>query len=427
MRAYQLAWRIALPLLRRNQRLQIGLSQRTLQEEPAAADLWIQAASVGESFLAWEIIRQLQPPGPLRVLLTTYTSQGLEILNKIRLEALEQGRQLTIDTAYFPFDQPALMTRAVAAVRPKLMLLLESELWPGLLYSCRQQGVKVMVANGRMTARSLARYRRWPALWHHLRPQTILAISSDDAARFATLFGQERVATVANIKFDRISRQEGLKAGDNPLAPLVPADCQLIVLGSIRKEEEAVIIKLICHLRDRNKQLSIALFPRHMHRLKKWAQLLTAHGCPWQLRSHLTEPIADGSIILWDIMGEMLAAYELASAAFVGGSLAPVGGQNFLEPLIYGLRPVIGPYWDDFLWVGQDIIDQQLVLPADNWQQAADLLLANAERPLPRRQIRQTTMAYMQSRRGGTEKTCAIINALLLTADEQSVRQAERC
>lgn len=419
MRAYQLAWSIALPLLRRHQRLQIGLSQRTLQEEPAAADLWIQAASVGESFLAWEIIRQLQPPGSLRVLLTTYTSQGLEILNKIRIEALEQGRQLTIDTAYFPFDQPALMTRAVAAVRPQLMLLLESELWPGLLYSCRQQGVKVMVANGRMTARSLARYRRWPALWRQLRPHKILAISSDDAARFAALFGQDRVTTVANIKFDRISRQEGLKAGDNPLAPLIPADCQLIVLGSIRKEEEAVIIKLICYLRDRNQQLSIALFPRHMHRLQKWAQLLTAHGCPWQLRSHLTEPIADGSIILWDTMGEMLAAYELASAAFVGGSLAPVGGQNFLEPLISGLRPVIGPYWDDFLWVGQGIIDQQLVLPADNWQQAAALLLANAERPLPRRQIRQAMMAYLQSRRGGTEKTCAIINSLLLTADQQ--------
>ncbi len=419
MLAYQLAWSIALPLLRRNQRLQIGLSQRTLQEEPAAADLWIQAASVGESFLAWEIIRQLQPPGPLRVLLTTYTSQGLEILNKIRSEALEQGRHLTIHTAYFPFDQPALMTRAVAAVRPRLMLLLESELWPGLLHSCRQQGVKVMVANGRMTARSLARYRSWPAFWRYLRPQTILAISSDDAARFATLFGQERVATVANIKFDRISRQEGLRAGDNPLAPLVPADCKLIVLGSIRKEEEADIIKLICHLRDRNKQLSIALFPRHMHRLNKWARLLTDHGCSWQLRSHLTEPIADGSLILWDVMGEMLAGYELAAAAFVGGSLAPVGGQNFLEPLICGLRPVIGPYWDDFSWVGQDIIDQQLVLVAANWQQAAELLLTNADRPLSRRQIRQAALAYMQSRRGGTAKTCAIINALLLTADKQ--------
>ena len=417
MQIYQLAWRLAIPLLRRHRRLQTGLSQRTLQEPPAAADLWIQAASVGESFLAWEIIRRLDPPRPIRLLLTTFTSQGMEILEQARQEVRQQNSRLTIDTAYFPFDHPRLMARAVAVVRPRLMVLLESELWPGLLTSCRQQGVKVLVANGRMTAKSFARYRIWPALWHHLRPERILAISSNDAARFAGLFGQDRVATVANIKFDRISSQGFQRAADNPLARLFPGDARLIVLGSVRQEEETDIIKLICHLRQKNRRLIIAVFPRHMHRLKKWQTLLDSHGCPGQLRSRITEPTGHGSIILWDTMGEMLLAYQIACAAFVGGSLAPLGGQNFLEPLACGLKPVIGPHWDDFFWVGQEIMDQQLVLQAENWQEAAELLLHKASVPPQREQTRQEITAYMKNRGGGTEKTCALINTLLFAAD----------
>jgi 3-deoxy-D-manno-octulosonic-acid transferase len=347
------------------------------------------------------------------VLLTTYTSQGMDILEKARSEARQQGSRLTIHTAYFPFDHPEIMLRAVAAIRPKLVLLLESELWPGLLLCCKQQRVQVLVANGRITARSLARYRLWPTLWRSLRPARILAMSSDDAARFATLFGRDGIETVPNIKFDRISKQDAPTVADNPLAHLFPADSKLIVLGSVREEEEADLIKLICHIRKKNKQISIALFPRHMQRLKKWQNLLASHGCPWQLRSRITEPVSHGSIILWDSMGEMLSAYQLACAAFVGGSLAPLGGQNFLEPLTCGLKPVIGPYWDDFFWVGEEIIDQHLVFQAKDWQEAAEILVQNALLPSQRKQTLQEGIAYMKSRCGGTEKTCTTINTLL--------------
>jgi 3-deoxy-D-manno-octulosonic-acid transferase len=426
MLVYRLAWSIAIPFLRRNQRLQQGFRQRTLQENPSAADLWIQAASVGESFLAWEIIRKLDPAQPIRVLLTTYTSQGMDILEKARSEAMQQSSRLTIQTAFFPFDHPVLMAKAVAAIRPKVMLLLESELWPGLLECCRQERVKVLVANGRMAAKSMARYLIWPALWRHLRPDRVLAISPDDASRFATLFGKDGVEAVPNIKFDRISNQELPTVLNNPLAHLFPPEAtareglpgravatNLIVLGSIREEEETEIIKLICHVREKNKRIIIALFPRHMHRLQKWETLLAGLGCPWQLRSHATGPVPDGSIILWDTMGEMLFAYQLATAAFVGGSLAPLGGHNFLEPLSYGLRPVIGPHWSNFLWIGREIMDQQLVFQAKDWQEAAELLVRNASVPPQREQTRQEIIAYVESHRGGTEKTCATINTLL--------------
>lgn len=413
MLVYQLAWGLAIPFLGRNHRLRQGFSQRTLEEIPAAAELWIQAASVGESFLAWEIIRKLVPPSPIRVLLTTYTSQGMEILEKARAEALEHNSRLTIDTAFFPFDHPGIMARAMAAVRPKVVLLLESELWPGLLECCQRQGVQVLVANGRMTARSLGRYLIWPSLWRHLRPAAILAISSDDASRFATLFGPDGVEEMPNIKFDRIRHQPPLAAAQNPLVPLFPPDPNLIVLGSVREEEEADLIKLICHIRGKNKEVSIAIFPRHMHRLKHWEILLASHGCPYQLRSGITMPVPRGSVILWDTMGEMLFAYQLARAAFVGGSLAPLGGQNFLEPLSCGIKPVIGPHWANFLWIGEEIITRRLVFQAQNWQEAAEILVRNSSQGPQREDTRQEVMAYVESRRGGTEKTCATINKLL--------------
>lgn len=419
MQIYQLAWNLAIPFLRFNQRLRQGFDQRTLREAPRNADLWIQAASVGEAFLASEIIQNLDPPRPIRVLLTTYTSQGLEILNKVRDEAGQQGGKLTIATAYIPFDHPDLMSKAVTAIQPRLLLLLESELWPGLLSACRQQRVKVLVANGRMTARSVGRYLVWPRLWQYLRPERILAISSDDAARFATLFGAEGVETMPNIKFDRISRQAANApvTSQNPLAPLFPPENRLIVLGSVREQEEAEIIQLIGAIiedsRATGRPIVIALFPRHMHRLKNWGKLLTQHGYPWQLRSRISAAVPPGSIILWDTMGEMLPAYQLANAAFVGGSLAPLGGQNFLEPLTCGIKPVIGPHWSNFLWIGQEIMDQNLVQQAKNRQEAAQLLLKNIANPPQRAEVQQEITAYVQSRCGGTTQTCAMINQLL--------------
>ncbi len=376
---------------------------------------------MGEAFLTWEIIKKLKPAKPTRVLLTTYTSQGMEILEKARSEAMQQAGNLTIHTAYFPFDHPTLMTKAVAAIRPQVMLLLESELWPGLLQACKQQQVKVLVANGRMTARSLARYRIWPTLWRHLRPDRILAISTDDASRFATLFGKDRVETMPNIKFDRISNQGAPTATDNPLTHLFPADgtSSLIVLGSIRQEEAADTIKLICTIREKNRQVIIALFPRHMHRIKNWKKILEGLKCPWQLRSRATRPVGHGTIILWDTMGEMLSAYQLANTAFIGGSLAPMGGQNFLEPLTCGLKPVIGPYWSDFSWIGQEIIDQRLVFQAKDWQEAAEILLRNSAEPPQREQTRLQVLDYVKNHCGGTVQTCSTINTLLSAAKNQ--------
>ena len=132
---YDLVWKIVLPGLSLNLRIAEGYEQRTLKKKLPKADLWIQAASVGESYLACEILKNLRLSYPIKVIVTTNTHQGLEILERSIIDIIKDHRELSVFPAYFPFDKPSIMKKAVRQVCPKIMVLLESEIWPGLLYA----------------------------------------------------------------------------------------------------------------------------------------------------------------------------------------------------------------------------------------------------------------------------------------------------
>ncbi|UCF89860.1 MAG: hypothetical protein JSW39_16305, partial [Desulfobacterales bacterium] len=307
---YNLSWSLALPLLRLNRRLAQGFDQRTLHKDlPAAADLWIQAASVGESFLAAELLKRLDPVSPVKILLTSNTPQGVDILKGSVAELKTRERRLGAQAAYFPFDQPSLMERAVRAIRPRVVVLLETELWPGLLHTLKNRGIKILLVNGRITDRSLKRYLWWPSLWQRLRPDKILAISEDDARRFARLFGRQGVEVMPNMKFDRIRLAA---APDDPVKPLVPRGIPFMVLGSVRRQEEPAVKRIIRAVHRRQPQTVIGLFPRHLQRLAYWQQTLNRWRTPWTLRSTAPHPVALGTVILWDTFGELARAYGLA-------------------------------------------------------------------------------------------------------------------
>jgi 3-deoxy-D-manno-octulosonic-acid transferase len=118
-------------------------------------------------------------------------------------------------------------------------------------------------------------------------------------------------------------------------------------------------------------------------------------------------------VIIWDTFGELQQAYQLCQSAFVGGSLTPLGGQNFLEALISGTRPVIGPSWENFAWVGTEIIEAGLLRVAGNWQEVAILLMEDMEKSSPRNEIINRSLEYFKDRQGGTQKACRAITALL--------------
>ncbi|WP_316901502.1 glycosyltransferase N-terminal domain-containing protein [Pseudodesulfovibrio indicus] len=404
--AYGLAWKAALPLLKYNSRLKEGWSQRTLSEgEPAPADLWIQAASGGEAYLAWEVLKHLESPWSrsLRVLTTTNTLQGFQTLLRAAEEINGRKNGLAVQPWYFPFDEPNLMRRMAARVRPRLAVILETEIWPGFLHACKRQGVPVLLANGRMSTKSLGGYLAWPGLFRALAPDRIMAVSETDGRRFGTLFGRDRVWIMPNIKFDRMGDASPMARASNPLRDLIPPRAPFVVFGSVRKEEEHDAIRLAKGLMSKRPGTVLGLFPRHMHHMDLWRKGVEGAGLKWTLRSRLNGPAAPGTVVLWDSFGELVPAYGLATAAFVGGSLAPLGGQNFLEPLTSGVTPVTGPHWKNFAWVGREIIDSGLAVEAKDWREALESLIKIIDGPPARKDVAAAAKQYIRDRRGGAK------------------------
>ncbi len=419
---YSAAWRAAPMFLKKNPRLREGWDERVLKTPLPSAHLWVQAASVGEAFLAEELLKALAAlddsltaplPEPLTVLLTTNTSQGRDVLEK--LAPALSGPSLTISTAYFPLDAPRLMRKAVAQVRPLTAVLLESEIWPGFLNACAEQNVSTLLVNGRMSERSRARYLKLPKFFRSLAPDRVLAMSPEDAGRFGAVFGTDRVGVMQNIKFDRIPGPDHAEK-DNPLAPLLPPNAPLVVFGSVREQEEDQVLDIVSGLLQRRPETVIGLFPRHMHRLDAWKTLLSDKNIPWSLRSETTGPATAGSVIVWDTFGEMGHAFGLARAAFIGGSLAPLGGQNFLEPLAKGLRPVMGPHWTNFAWVGKEIADSGLARQVPDAAAVLDALADDLEHEPDRTGTRAAFEAYVAPRRGGAETAARLVAETLKNA-----------
>jgi 3-deoxy-D-manno-octulosonic-acid transferase len=421
---------------------------------------------VGEAYLARELFEAADGFPGIRVLATTGTRQGMEIL----------AAEKRWVRAFFPFDRPSWMVRAVDQVRPRVAVLLETELWPGHLAALRARGAPVLLLNGRITERSLRGYRRMGGLWRSLRPDRVAAISPADARRFASLFGPAGVTVMPNIKFDRIRIPEnspdeippstvnrakvrpGLVLGnggpgDSPenvegeakcngvlenFAGLEPEgaaqkkeagqesrrtiECQrlsnenlslavrsdwfkpedaVVVLGSIREGEEGPILRMVQRIRESVPAVILALVPRHLHRVPAWTERLSGEGIPWELRSDLHRPALAGSIVVWDTFGELGRLYECADAVFVGGGLAPLGGQNFMEPLAAGRIPVIGPSWSNFAWIGEEIFRQGLAVRTGNPDGAATALLSLLRHPPNRDQVREKARMFVASRCGG--------------------------
>jgi 3-deoxy-D-manno-octulosonic-acid transferase len=420
---YGLLWRMARTFLRRHRRLADNFERRLeLEELPDAlpADIWIQAASGGEAFLVrrlvQELVRLYRSASPLRLLCTACTRQGLDILEKTARET----PQLTLIPRFFPLDEPAVMRRALKTARPRMAALLETELWPGLLLACAEQQIPVILINGRMREKSLNRYMLFRFFWKSVAPFRILAVSDEDAARFAVLFGQERVAGMPNMKFDDMQGEDTVP--DTLVA--APDFPPLILLASIRRQEESLLEPALRELLRRAPHAAVVLAPRHMERVSPWMKKLRAGKFPAVLRSELREgaPLPSGVPILWDHFGDLRLLYRLATAVFVGGSLAPLGGQNFLEALAAGLQPCIGPHRNNFAWVGEELFASGLIRTISDAASLAPVLLAQLAAPADKQDIRRRFAAYLASRKGGSTMAAALLVSILRTdTDKDSV------
>lgn len=420
---YHLAWLAALPVLRRFPRVSLGWFQRTLQHVPDGPfDLWIQSASGGESLLTNALLAELGARLPigtsLRILTTSGTKQGVDSLEKGCPPARDNS-PLHVTVRYFPFDDPHLMAKAISLFSPRLIVLLETELWPGLLHAAKQHQIPVLLLNGRMSRNSHRRYRHLRWLFTPLCPERIWAISPEDSDRFGEVMGSANIRLMNNIKFDRIETQRQPVAHPE-LSNILPPQAIFVLLGSIRREEEEKITATIVGLLQARQDIVIGVFPKHIERADLWLEKLGEKNITAIKRSQAEGACSPGSVLVWDVFGELAGAYGLARVTFIGGSLVDLGGQNFLEPLVFGLRPFIGPYWTNFAWVSREIVDGGLVREvADEKQLLAELLLA-LDTEESRDLVIEQVQHFLASRKGGTRLGAQEIYNFLFPGSENN-------
>ncbi|MBF0377069.1 MAG: hypothetical protein HQK72_06255 [Desulfamplus sp.] len=470
---YRFLWWLALPILKRNVRLNEGLKERTSSDHLKKAGIWIHGASAGESNLAVELVKKLhseiiikeptiknrdsnqnnrcseknnlcsnkryannQPP---KILLTSTTAQGISILSRVKMhsETLLSKQKDFINITWFPFDIPDLMERFICKVKPSIIVLIETELWPSLLFAAKKYGVKVAVVNGRLSKKSHRNYMLTRWLWDKLQPDTILAISDKDAQRFRDIFPTSHIDVMQNMKFDTLCKcpeKSNINSIFNTNSPLniystlnigcLAANIPISILASVRKEEEEDVIIIIDELIKQFPKQFICLFPRHQHRIDFWKKVVTEKKHKWILRSELKkglingiESLSLGTVILWDIFGELKDAYSISTStvAFVGGSLKPLGGHNFIEPLIAGVPTVTGPFTDDFAWVGEEIFSNDnifgdnIVKRAKSRDEVINFILNSLRNPPNKRDIIEKSLEYIQKKQGGTSIVCNTI------------------
>ena len=206
------------PHLRDTLRERLVLDFPEKHPSPEGFDVWIQAESGGETLVAWEIIKTLPPQGRVKILLTASTMDGLDALSKTAMDFSQSRPDLEIWTSSFPFDATNLMRKALRIYNPKVVLLLEAELHPGLMSQCKALGIPLILANARISTDKLAKCLGNKSLWQEIAPQQTLAITEEDAARFRILFGKkEHVSTISNIKFDYLGEGDPIPFVENSL------------------------------------------------------------------------------------------------------------------------------------------------------------------------------------------------------------------
>ena len=298
--------------------------------------IWVHAVSVGEVLAASRLIEELSSRAQgWRVVVSTTTRTG----QKIARERFSPDRVF-----YFPLDFAFAVRAWLRALRPRMVVLLETEFWPRYLSECRRANIPVAVVNARISDRSWPRYVRLRFLWKQLLNSfaLVLAQSELDAARL-TAIGASNVRVGGNLKFGiRVEKQAAVTEA---LRKNLPPGVKVVVCGSTRAGEEEVLLNAL------PSDVVIILAPRHPERFSTVENLLLQRKAPYLLRSKWIEsptPILGGTVFLLDSIGELASVYSLATLAFVGGGLLWPGGHNPLEPAQFGLPVVIGPNYQNF-------------------------------------------------------------------------------
>ena len=353
---YRMLWYPALPVVlaagasgveSRRERLGRQASQAHRMSDEKFR-VWVHAASVGEIEGVRSVVSLVARIRPdLDFVITTMTPAGRDAAR----------RQLNGVTQLAPFDHARIVRKFIASVRPVLLIVTETELWPNFFLESAAAGARIALINARLSTRSVNRYRLIrPLIARALRKaDVVLAQTARDAERFRHLGASpERVAVCGNAKYE-------IRRDAQPLRPALTSFAQArptLIAGSTAPGEEEIVLTAYRHLLERFSSLALILAPRHLQRVEQIERLLRGSGLAYARATELNVPFdCSPQVLLLDTMGELGKLYECATVAFVGGSLGPGrGGQSLAEPAAASVPVLFGPYYENHRQLGDALI-----------------------------------------------------------------------
>jgi 3-deoxy-D-manno-octulosonic-acid transferase len=374
--------------------------------------IWVHAVSVGEVLAARPLLAELKVRYPhLRLFLSTTTLAG---------QQLARRNVADVDgVLYFPFDWTFSVRRTLDVVRPRLFVMIETEIWPNLLRECRRRGIPTVLVNGRISSRSFPRYRLVrPFFRRVLDDVDRLCVQGEEAARRLTELGADpsRITVTGSLKFDALDVAPTSGHGRERVLRFFRISPQrpVLVAGSTSKGEDEVVLAAFTKLRTTGSNALLVIAARHPERFAEVERLCRAEGLATVRRTELAidaEPRADAVVV--DTIGELAEIYRIATVVFVGGSLVRAGGHNILEPAKFGKPIIVGPHMENFAEIAEAFLEQAAAVQVRSERELAEAIVSLMGDPVRRARLGAAARALVEANRGAKDKTLAAIAAVL--------------
>ena len=371
--------------------------------------IWFHAVSVGESEALFPLVRQIQKQYPnLKVLITTTTPTG-----SARVKAVMQDAVIHV---YLPYDIPDAIYRFMRCFKPKLAVIMETEIWPNLFLACGKRGIPLYIINARLSENSARRYKKIPMLVRSALAQVslIAAQTEDDAKRFISIGADSaKVKTLGNIKFDIKVSQETIEQGIQIKVDLFSGRFVWLI-ASTHKDEESIFLALYQELKKTIPELLLVIVPRHPERFSEVRKLCEQQQLLVVLRTTKTRVGAETDVYLADTLGELKMLYATADVAFVGGSMVPNGGHNILEAAAVGVPIMFGPYMSNFKDIARGVLAANAAIQCQDKEALILKLLMLYHQPSSRATLAENAKAFVIQNQGATDKICKTLGLTMV-------------
>ncbi|KTD39224.1 3-deoxy-D-manno-oct-2-ulosonic acid transferase [Legionella moravica] len=365
--------------------------------ESKPVDVWLHAVSLGEVIASIPLIDAMLEKH-WSILVTTMTPTGSE-----RVKARFGDK---VAHQYIPYDLPGVLKRFFRQVQPRIGIIMETELWPNLIDQAHAAKVSLVLANARLSERSLKGYMKLRVLFKPVLNQfsAILPQSDDDAKRFITLGARKEIVQVlGNMKFD-LQTNTIDSARFNELKSHWGSDRTVVIAASTHDDEETRILSELPRLQKAIPNVILLIAPRHPERFQTVFQLSMHAGFNTGLRSDLDTVSSANEVVVLDCLGELLGLFQISDYAFVGGSLVPVGGHNVLEPIAMNVPVISGNQVHNFKTICQDLKEAEAIQIVSQADELIDSIIQlHQDKEFQRRMVENAT-AVLESNKGSVLK-----------------------